>query len=413
MMVYIGLLFLGQLVRGLTATGRELPIPTQSSGRVLAVINGAWSLENWSAPVRLRYLASQLHRYVAACEEGFEIHVALVTYEGWNYTGAWNDRDYVCLRRSELLAIGVYMYPFEPLPKGTFGTAGTLAFQHRKLFLRKRALYDTFICQEDDVAVNVGHIKYFLHWAGVFKGTNLYPGFYDSEVMHTSEPVVHRRNKAQSETTVALDWRFKNGQLFKWFNMIFFKSFFRASGRAYFLTAEMLARFCHSRSWLTQLRNYRGEFNPFFGSAAWMEDTFHVVIPLDDFIRAQVHHLSEKYVTEQLKKYLENPGSTKPDKFTPIFQRELSLIFNGCKLGKMDGQLPTGRMHEERPENSSSASFQEACTFCVNLGNILKFRITKQRLFSSFVSLKHCCVKRRLKFLHTEECRESQFHLSD
>ena len=404
---YIYLFFLKCLVRGLTTNGRELPLPTQPSGRVLAVINGAWSLENWSAPVRIRYLKSQLHRYVAACEEGFEVHVALLTYKGWNYTGVWNDRDYVCLRRGELLVIGVYMYPFEPLPKGTFGTAGTLAFQHRKLFLRKRALYDIFICQEDDVAVNVGHIKYFLHWANFFNGTNFYPGFYDSEILYRSKEMMHNKSFNQDSIEISLDWRLKRGQLFKMYETVFFQPSSGASGRIYFLTSKMLARFCQSHSWLTQLHMVKGEFNPFFGSARWMEDSFKIVIPVYDVIRAQVHHLPEKYVKEHLEKYLQHPGSTEPDQFTPIFQRELSSIFSQCS-SETNHTLHFTSTHPRSIIRSSSKPLREACRSCLNLGNIMAIEITKQNMFSEFASLMHCCLMTRMKFYHREDCHQSQ-----
>lgn len=380
--------------------------------RVLAVINGAWSLENWSTPVRLRYLKSQLHRYVAACEEGFEVHVALVTYEGWNYTGAWTDRDYVRLRRSELLEIGVYMYPLEPLPKGKFGTAGTLAFQHRKLFLRKRALYDIFVCQEDHVAVNVGHITYFAYWAKVLEETDLYPGFYDSEVLHRSEEVMRIKKFNQDSIKISLDWRLKRGQLLKKFDTVFFEPSAGASGRIYSLKNKMLVRFCHSYSWLTQLHKVKGEFNPFFGSAIWMEDTFKIVIPIHDFIRAQVHHLSEKYVSQHLEKYLQNPESTELDQFTPIFQRELSSIFGQCRSGGTDHSLQRTTADPQNVTNSISKAFQEACRPCLDLGNIITIEITKQNMFSKFASLKHCCLMKRLKFYQTEECHESQIVFS-
>ena len=148
------------------------------------MITGAWGLPEYGTAERLGYLDLQLARYTAACELGYDLTVVLSTYSPWNYTGlaALDPARHVCARTLSGLRVRVAQHAYAPLPPGAEGTGGTLAFQHRTIFLAERHNYDLFICQEDDIAVEPHHLAYFLRWAAFFNGTDMYPGWASYEV---------------------------------------------------------------------------------------------------------------------------------------------------------------------------------------------------------------------------------------
>ena len=161
-------------------------LPSKASApaalRVLAVITGAWALPDYDTPVRYRYLAHQLQRYAAACDLGYDVSVVLATYEPWNHTGKVDLTQPLCARTMSSVPVRVALFKQEPIPSGCFGAAGTLAFQHRRIFLEERANFDLFLSQEDDIALEPYHLSYFVRWSSFFEGTDFYPGFAQFEV---------------------------------------------------------------------------------------------------------------------------------------------------------------------------------------------------------------------------------------
>ena len=99
-----------------------------------------------------------------------------MAYEGWNWSSRVDPARHFCLRTLSSINITASLQPFQPLPSGTYGTNGTLAFKHRLVFLREQANYDLFVCQEDDAVVAPHHLSYFLRWSAWFNGTDFYPG---------------------------------------------------------------------------------------------------------------------------------------------------------------------------------------------------------------------------------------------
>lgn len=55
-------------------------------------------------------------------QQGYDVSVVLMTYEGWNHTERVDLSLYFCSRILANINITVSLQKFEPLPKGTFGT---------------------------------------------------------------------------------------------------------------------------------------------------------------------------------------------------------------------------------------------------------------------------------------------------
>ena len=271
-----------------------------SASRVLAVINGGWSEAQYATPERMALLHDQLLRYVQACEAGYDVHVLLLTYEGWRADSVDASR-YFCARQGASLRITAQFFPMEPLPPGTHGTLGTLASQHRAILQRDAGLYDLFIVQEDDVAVLHSHLSYFLHWAEVFKGTDYYPGllFYELAPWLAPAPPANASSLLPSgvlsDRHAFLDWRLNDAYLLRGPGGHPLLALWSSSCCAYMLTQAQLRRAVAQASWMGALRTVRGEYNPFFGSVRWLHKDYRVVVPADDLRRALLWHEPNKY----------------------------------------------------------------------------------------------------------------------
>ena len=265
--------------------------------RVLAAITGGWALREYATPERYALLHDQLSRYAAACEAGYDVTVALIAYEGWRANEHVDASRYFCARIGATLPITVHLFPFQPLPPKAFGAAGTLAFQHRRLFLRFADAFDLFLVQEDDVAVLPGHFDYFLQWADFFRGTDFYPGvvFYELAPFLQNASGEDSGLGEVSARHVFLDFRLNDAYLLRHKSEPLL-SMWSSSCCAYMLSASQLKRAIAKDSWLGDLQTREGEFNPYFGSARWLHADYRVVVPAQDLRRAMLWHSPNKYV---------------------------------------------------------------------------------------------------------------------
>ena len=120
---------------------------SSSSSRILVIVTGGWALQRYATQARLALLHDQLLRYVAACEQGYDVHVQLLSYLGWEASRYVDSSRYYCARFGQSINISVSLFPLEPLPPTAYGTEGTLAFQHRYIFAREVGRYDLFLAK--------------------------------------------------------------------------------------------------------------------------------------------------------------------------------------------------------------------------------------------------------------------------
>ncbi len=370
--------------------------------RVLACITVGYSMPEYATEARYAMLRRQLHSYREACEAGFDVDVVLVAYEGWDAAAAPLDlAAFVCRRTGASVPVSVEAFALEPLPPGTHGTAGTLAFQHRKIFAREAARYDLFVCQEDDVAIDAGHLAYFAAWSARFAGSDFYPGFVSYEIAPWAEeegegeggaaaaaaaappaPSASQQRPwpAASPASVILDWRLSDvcvinaaaAQL---------AAPWSSSCCMYMLTAAQLARAMAAPTpWLGALEHAstRGEFNPRFGSPRWLHELFAVVVPLRDLARALFWHSTNRYVAE-LRARMAGGADVPPQSFgvglNGLSLAELVAVLGACPGSALAGAGGAAGAAGARARTRVEGRCEEACAVATHV------RVEKARLF--------------------------------
>jgi hypothetical protein len=302
---------------------------TSTTKRVLAIVTGGWALQRYATQARLALLHDQLLRFVAACEQGYDVHVQLLTYLGWEASSYVDASRYFCARVGQSLNVSVSLFPLEPLPPTAYGTEGTLAFQHRYIFAREAERYDLFLVQEDDVAIMPHHFEYFLHWATQFRGTDFYPSllFYEIASWRGLNDSVFQPKNAVTPSHAMLDARLSDAYILRHRSEPLL-SLSSTACCAYFLTQAQLLLAMSKESWLGSMKEARGEFNPRFGSARWLLPDYRVVLPARDIRRALMWHVPNRYVALTSKN--EAAGVPTPPETARLSLAEADAVFSLC-----------------------------------------------------------------------------------
>lgn len=266
--------------------------------RVLVSITGAWGFPEYSTVERFWMLRRQLTSYATLCEMGHYVEVFLTTYDNVNLD-ILNNLDCLCSRTGASVPLYLHTVKMEPLPNSTFGTRGTLAFQHRKLFAKHSERFDIFVTQEDDTLVLPKNILYFHQWTSKFKGTLYHPAFLFYEV-----------GKAKTFTTQTAEWVLPSFLVDFRIRDIFIvrsKEGVLVSTKyiqplLYMISKYDLNKYVSDPGWqdlMSQNVTDIGEFNPYFGTPKWMSHQKQVVIPMSSIQASLVHHSSNKLVKTQ------------------------------------------------------------------------------------------------------------------
>jgi len=279
----------------------DLPECQQREKRVLVCITIGWK------EGRQAYLAKQLESYVNLCESGgYEVHVVLVTFVSWtdNHAGVYTKSRYLCRRLGVDVAVVVKRFA------NVSQVGHKLAAMHRHVFAEKRADYDLFISQEDDMMVQQAHVHYFDKWSKAFRGTPLYPSFmimevptslYHAAALYHNAPMIWRSFVAQESFYRKLHlFRFQGGADDKLVDAIMVMHG-KAWTPMYMLTREMLTNCTSTPAWLQDENKPWKEYNVHF-QHLFLPRYFQVVIPLQDFAIAFVHHAPNRYINDDLNK---------------------------------------------------------------------------------------------------------------
>lgn len=329
--------------------------PVESPALLAVVTLGGGNLERSTASAT--FLRVILGNFVATCEAGMNVNVVLVNYENFDKTPlsfkpGRISNELFCHRKHRYLNITTSFYPNRRLPPHAFGTAGDLQIRHREIFLRERENYDYFLSQEDDVSVSQRTIRYFAEHMSQFEEKsfnrlgNFFPSFYSYE----------RLNQVNF-----LDWRLRAGKIIQISGQYFFEHSILdtpASGaRAYMVSRKILdtlPNILDVSRWLDPTE-VKGEFNPLVGSALFLTEAYRVVIPLEDWREAAVHHLPNKYLEMMQAEGIRNP------KFVPIEETDLAFIFSSCLSEETASASDTDDVaHAITSEGSCRACFEDA-----------------------------------------------------
>ena len=158
-------------MRNLTVV-TDLPTTVQSSNRILIVIATPNLVH------RGHVLSHLLSNYAEACEQGYEIHIVFSALSSLQVEHFYHNMLYYCVRLGSELPIA-------------FVTVGDgfnnrLLAVHRYVFLVNPNNYDYFLNQEDDIAITVDNLNYYVKWS-TFLGENdvFVPALKDYEILHS------------------------------------------------------------------------------------------------------------------------------------------------------------------------------------------------------------------------------------
>lgn len=281
----------------------DLPPLRQRHGRLLAAINGVWDvLNDQRGKVELLKVVLQGYRHI--CESGFEVHVVLLTYDAPWAKGVTvpSASDLMCERLGAAVPVALLRHKNEPLPPGAFGTGGTLASKHRRLFSERLAAgYDLFLVHEDDIIVKPHHIGYFAHWAhGPARDPAFHPGFVLFEVLNK------QLNRAPLSSRPSL-MLFSGGKSFLLTRDREGHSWYRDKwhGTPMFMLTQAQVVNLTAQGWElpenSVATNTSGvnvthwEYNVWFNTW-WLRENLFVGVPVRDLGRALLHHATNKYV---------------------------------------------------------------------------------------------------------------------
>jgi len=281
---------------------------------LLAVVTGGWALKEYQDDQHFFYLETILRNYVEMCENGLRVAVHLITYESPEES-PWENfaqtSKYGCHRAQNEFSIEVHKFRLRPLPQGSFGTAGDLAFRHREIFSQNVEYFDLFVSQEDDVSVTIHAVEYFAKHAKILRKTRFYPGF-----------VFHEMDEGRWYN----DYRMRKGSIFMHDETLLFASKLGTSPCMYMLTREDLLHFNQTKTWL-DVHSVRGEFNVAVGTYAFMHGWRVIVLPVEDWESATYHHMSNRY--RKLSTPDVGAGNPLPGD-SPLTFQDQSMIFSSC-----------------------------------------------------------------------------------
>lgn len=348
--------------------------------RVLATITGGWSLRkrwpHWHSTLRKLYVTRQLDRYVHACELGYDISVALVSYAPWNYTDFVNVPTHFCNRIMATINITFHEFRFERVPNGT---AGTLMQKHRLIFMQERNNYDLFVSQEDDVAITLEHMKYFLKWSDIFSGTDFLPAFAPIELTPWSRP--NNLSGMITSSQVLLDIRMRAFKIYTWRQHTLVTSSVNHNSRVYMLTQKMLLDATKRDEWLNSVKTMQGEFNVYFGHSQWLEPYYRLAIPVQDVVHSLVNHIPANYIGSSQRLNTSGEGAS-----FGHWVKSVAHCLNSNKLNHLQDLID-----DEDRESNITYMHAEVCRPCLTQGGFVIVRITRDFSLSQPVSIKFTC----------------------
>ncbi|WPT11428.1 hypothetical protein PSENEW3n2_00000866 [Picochlorum sp. SENEW3] len=336
---------------------------SQPGQRIYVAITGLWGEPEWNKS-RWGYLLDQISSYANVSCSGFRVDIALVTYEGLegaadNITAILTSPHRSFGKLSSLacdidfptqLNIKDESFPRQALSGKNFGTAGTLQFQHRKLFSINARHYDLFISQEDDAHVKLHHVIYFNKWRRYLRATAMYPGFGDfegipSRLMSNISITPHSRlNDLYHRDQVInfVGYRSKYFDVIKYDGTLFLHFQENFMGRMYMIDRETLVELTdQDPAWDLEIDDNVGEFNPYYGSTLWMEKFFRIVVPAAEYFCSLVHHAPNKYLGINID--LETKNGRMSKYHVPILELEMEQVLQASLDKDLTGTVPQDR----------------------------------------------------------------------
>ena len=311
----------------------NLGIPVQHEHRLFVAIA--------SCSIREPTLLKQLQSYVSICNSGWEVHVVIYTGEKiWENPALqyiWQSSMLYCDRLSRMLPVVVQYVKI----------CSGLAAKHRIVFKELVNSYDFFVSQEDDMAIKLQHIHYYVKWSSILDGTEYYPGFNTAEIPISITGKEFSNNHRDNH----LIWRSFtsiNDEDNKFFQVIKINGtayiyHVKDWAPAYIISQKLLKHHISKSYWLEdQFKVFHNEFNTHF-QHLWLAWHYKLVVPIHDYWLSWIHHTPDKYIgiSNKQVKISNNPHHENYDKFHNYYNHlptviEFELFLEDCTMIKIN-----------------------------------------------------------------------------
>ena len=272
----------------------NFPQTLQTQNRVLVAITVAYQQ-------RLHFLERQLFHYSHACNQGYEIHVLLISrVSNWEIMPIFNSPGYFrCHKHRRDLPIRIFDQP----PIKTH-----LAFYHRIFFQQLQNQYDYFICQEDDLLITHSNLEYFVKYENKLRNSGMLPTFQLYEIPHKYPISDDIKAKYPNDIgTWPRAWETAtymlkiNGHLIK-HNDEYYMLPYKTYSASYMIPRWVLEKASKQSAWLDDEHKPWKEFNVHFAHQ-WLNRYYYLALPISsDFENAFIHHGPNRYINEILSK---------------------------------------------------------------------------------------------------------------
>ena len=327
----------------------NLGTPVQYEQRLLVAVASCW--------IREPTLLKQLQSYVNICNNGWEVHIIIYTgvkiWEVSELQYLWQSSMLYCDRLNRMLPVVVQYVE----------SCTSLAAKHRINFKELVNNYDLFVSQEDDMAIKLQHIRYYVKWAHILDGTEFYPGFATAEIPTS----VTRKHFSVNHKDNPLIWRtFTSNydQDNKFFQVIKIKEsvylyYVKDWAPAYMITQKLLKEHVHKTYWLEDEFKTYNEYNTHF-QHLWLAWHYKFVIPYDDFWFSWIHHTPDRYIglSYEQRKISENSSHENHNMFHNYYNYlpavvELDLFLEDCTMLRTNVPRTYDIFHHKNSQNLS------------------------------------------------------------
>lgn len=257
----------------------DLPTTFQSSNRILVVIATSNLIH------RGHVLTHLLSNYLTACEQGYEIHIVFSAFSSLKIEAFSHNMLYYCKRLSSALPIA-------------FTTTDAdfdnyLLAVHRYIFLVNPNNYDYFLNQEDDIAITLDNLNYYMKWSTFFGEKDVFvPGFRDYEALYQLVNITTGIKYLPALVEV---------EHFSILNISgeYFIQYGTSRTRWFMLSKERLLRMSSLPQWFDDLSKPYYEPNVHFHNR-WLARHYLQVISITDILDSLTYHSSNNYLSRNI-----------------------------------------------------------------------------------------------------------------
>lgn len=258
----------------------DLPTTVQKSNRIMVVIATPNLVH------REHVLRHLLSNYLAACEQGYEIHIVFSAFSSLKIEAFSHNMLYYCKRLSTALPTAFVTVDDD--------FNNYLLALHRYIFLVNPNNYDYFVNQEDDMPMTVDNLNYYVKWQKFLGDKEIFlPGFKIHEALYNLVNVTTAFKYVPAITRI---------QSFNLLNISgeYFVQYISDVGSIFFmLSKERVLKMSSLPQWFGDFGRPFYEPNVHYHNK-WLARHYLQVIPVRDFLQCFTYHSSNNYAYKDI-----------------------------------------------------------------------------------------------------------------